>query len=688
MPEKLEPQPTENLREEAEPRIGVYVCQCGGNISDVVDCERVAAVLEKLPNVVVGRSHMFTCSDAGQQAIQEDIRTLGLNRIVIGACSPFLHEATFRRAVAEAGLNPYLYYHVGLREQDSWVHHDATPEAANEKAIRLMIAAVGKARKLEPLDPIRLDAQKHALVIGGGVGGLRAALDIARAGLHVTLVEKSPFIGGRMVLLHRIFPTDEDSHATLQSLIEKVVNHPNIKVYTSAEVTNFGGYIGNFQVTVRQDSRGFDSDLRQLDQAIAACPIKVHDEHNYGLTERTAIIRPYEGAYPPLPAIDWEHCTHCGACVKAAPQAGIRFENQPETHEVNVGAIVIATGFRPYEPQPGELGYQTIPQVVTLPQLERLLATDGPTGGKLAWNGAPVRRVAMIHCVGSRQIDGIHEPQPDGQVNDYCSRVCCTATLRAASEIRERFPETAVFDLYQDIRTYARGHEEYYRRAADNRVLFMRYLGEEPPEVVATEGDAYPVAVRVKDYLTDGEELEVPVDMVVLVVGMMPNQIDDLIALLKVSPGKDRFLLEAHPKLRPVETNVLGVVLAGTAQGPMNIQESSAAGAAAAAKVMALLGKDTIELEPFVARVNPALCTGSGECVQLCPYEGAIALQTVIENGEEVQRAVVTPANCKGCGICVGACPNNAIDLLGWTLEQYEAMLDGLVMEIPVLEEA
>lgn len=686
MPENLTPQGTESAPEKEEPRIGVYVCHCGGNISDVVDCEKVAAALSKLPNVVVARAYIFMCSDPGQEMVQKDIRELGVNRVVIGACSPFLHETTFRRAVSQVGLNPYLYYHVGIREQDSWVHH-ATPEAATEKAIRLMAAGIAKARKLEPLDPIQLKAHGHTLVIGGGIAGLRSALDMARAGLQVTLVEKSPFIGGRMAHLNRIFPTEEEAPTVLTKLIEQVVHHPNITVYTRAEITAMKGYVGNFQVTIHQNSRGFDWNFEELSRAVAVCPVRVPDEHNYGLIERTAIIEPYKGAYPPVPAIDWDHCTLCGACARATNHAGIQLQNQPETHELTVGAIVIATGFRPYEPRPGEFGYREIPQVLTLPQLERLLAADGPSEGRLTWLGKPVRRIAMIHCVGSRQIDGVHEPQGDGQVNDYCSRVCCTATLRAANEIRERFPETEVVDLYQDIRTYGRGHEEYYERASKNRVLFLRYLGEEPPEVTETKSDTYPVIVKVKDHLTDGEEIEVPVDMVVLAVGMMPSPVDDLIELLKISPGKDRFLLEAHPKLRPVETSVPGIILAGTAQGPMNIQESSAAGSAAAGKALALLTRGTIQLEPFVARVDPELCQGSGECVKVCPYEGAIELQTVVEDGRETQRAVVTPADCKGCGICVGACPNGAIDVLGWTLEQYEAMLDALVMDIPVPEE-
>jgi len=685
MPEKTgNPKPGKAPEEDV--RVGVYICNCGGNISDVVSCQKVAEALAKLPNVVVSRPHMFMCSDPGQSMIQEDIREKGINRVVVGACSPFLHETTFRNAVAQAGLNPYLYHHIGLREQDSWVHHEHA-EQATEKAIRLMAAGVAKARNLEPLESIHLEAHKHALVIGGGIAGLRAALDMARSGLKVTLVEKSPFIGGRVARLNHIFPINEEAGVILKELIGRVTGHPNIAVLTRSEVVAVKGYVGNFQVQVRQAPRGFANDFKAVAQAVTACPVEVPDEFNYGLSKRKAIFEPYASAYPSTPAIDWETCTRCGDCLKAA-EGGISLDNEPALLDLDVGAVVVATGFQPYEPRQGEFGYGERPEVITLPQLERLLDPAGPTSEKLVWLGRPVRRLAMVHCVGSRQIDGVHEPQADGQVNDYCSRVCCTATLHAANEIRTKFTGTEVFDLYQDIRTYGRGHEDAYRNASENHVLFLRYLGEESPEVIAAEGESYPLVVKVKDRLTQGEEIEVLVDLVVLAVGMMPSPVSDLTEMLKITPGKDRFLLEAHPKLRPVETAVPGVVLAGTAQAPMNIQESSATGSAAAAKVNALLGKGSVELEPFIARVNLDLCMGSGECVKICPYEGAIALQTVSINGQEVQRAEVTSANCKGCGICVGVCPNGAIDLLGWTIKQYEAMLDALVAELPALEVA
>lgn len=665
-------------------RIGVYTCFCGGNISDVVDCERAAKALSTQLDVVVSRTHMAMCSDAGQALIEADIREQGVNRVVIGACAPSLHEGTFRGTVARAGLNPYLYYHVGLREQDSWVHGNDR-EGATKKALRLMKAGIAKARLLEPLEPIRFAAEQQALVIGGGIAGLRAALDIARRGLRVTLIEKTPFLGGRMAQLEAVFPCDGQARAALHPLIEQVLSHPKIIVLTRAQLVGVSGYVGEFHLQICQESRGVQDGLIDADAAMAACPVEAPDAFNYGLTSRKAIYRAYPGCYPATPAIDWENCTRCGECTKTAGN-GIDLEYKQKVIELKAGAIVAATGFDLYEPHPGEFGYGEIPEVISLAKLIRLLALTREKE-ELRWNGRRVRNIALIHCVGSRQIEGIHAPQPDGQVNAYCSRVCCTATLHMAEEIRTRFPGIQLFDLHQDIRTYGRGHERYYQRAGENGVRFLRYHQDEMPEIIpAPDGDSYPVLVRVKDYLTWGEELEVPADLVVLATGMMPRPVDDLIRLLKISPGTDRFLLEVHPKLRPVETAVPGIVLAGTAQGPMNLQESAAAASASAAKVAALLGQGQVELEPYVARVDPDKCEGSGACLEVCGYEDAISLENFNLNGRMVRRAVVTPANCAGCGACVSACPNGAIDVQGWTLEQYEAMVAALAADLPELE--
>jgi heterodisulfide reductase subunit A len=668
MPDK-DPLPEEEIR------IGVYTCQCGGNIGDVVNCPGVTRAIGKLGNVVVSRTDLSMCSDAGQALIEADIKEKGVNRVVIGACAPSLHEQTFRGTVARAGLNPYFYHHVGLREQDSWVHHD-NPDGATSKAIRLMAAGIAKARLLEPLEPIRLEAKQQALIIGGGVAGLRSALDIARRGIKATLIEKSPFLGGHMAQLEQVFPTGEQARALLHDLIKRVTTHPNITIFTQAELVGVSGYVGDYQVQIRQNSRGISDDM------VAAVKVvgenDVPDEFNYGLTQRSVLYQPYPGCYPAAPAVDWAH--YEDGCLEMDGKP-LHLKNEPKKFDLTVGAIVVATGFRPYEPHAGEYGYGELPEVITLPAFIRLLAL-ADKDETLQFNGRSVKNVAFIHCVGSRQLAGLNEPQPDGQVNDYCSRVCCTATLQAAHELRERCPDVNIFDVYEDIRTYGRGHETYYKLASAEMVRFLRFHDDELSEVVAAPpGEAHPVLVRVTDYLTWGESLELPVDLVVLAVGMMPNPVDDIINLLKINAGTDRFLLEVHPKLRPVETAVPGVLLAGTAQGPMNIQESCAAASAAASKVAALLGQGEVELEPFVARVDPERCDGSGECVKVCCYEDAISMQMVGTNGEERVTAVVTPANCAGCGVCVSACPNRAIDLQGWTLKQYEAMVDAIAAD-------
>ena len=665
-----------------EIRIGVYTCYCGGNISDVVECEKVAKALSDKPNVVASRTHMSMCSDAGQAMIEDDIKNNNVNRVIIGACAPSLHEKTFRATVERAGLNPYLYHHVGLREQDSWIHGD-DHEGATEKAVRLMTTGLAKARLLKQLDSIKLVAEKHALVIGGGVAGLRSALDIARSGIQVTLIEKSPFLGGRMAQLETLFPTEEQARDTLHTLIEQVTAHPKITVHTLAQLVDVSGYVGDFRIKIQQDSRGVTDET--ADAAIAACEQEVADDYNYGLTKRKVIYRAYPGCYPSTPAVDWANCPNGKLKLKVDGQ-NLTLENEPKIFELKVGAFVMATGFNPYAPREGEYGYGEIPEVITLAQLIRLL-TLVEDGQELEWNGRTIRDVALIHCVGSRQIDGVNEPQEDGQVNPYCSRVCCTASLHMLNILHERFPNINLFDIYQDIRTYGRGHETYYSEALENMVRFVRVTGNSLPEVAsAPPDDTHPVLVKAIDYLTQGLELEIPVDLVVLAGGVMPRQIDDLIKMLKISPGTDRFLLEVHPKLRPVETAVPGVVLAGTAQGPMNIQESCASAAAAASKVVILLGQGLVELEPFVAWVNPELCTGSGECVEVCSYEDAIALETFTDNGKQVTKAIVTPANCVGCGACVSACPNQAVDVQGWTLKQYESMVDAIVADLPEIE--
>ena len=668
------------------PKVGVYVCHCGGNISDVVYVERVTEAAAALPGVAVARNYVFMCSDPGQTLIDTDIREMGLDAVVVAACSPSLHELTFRRTLARAGLNSYRFEPANIREQVSWCHaHD--PEGATQKAIRLVAAAVAKAQLLDPLEMIRVDTAPRAVVIGAGVAGLRASLDLARKGIHVTLVEKSPFLGGRMSQLHKLYPTEDEARPLVAQLAADALAEPRISVHTYAELISIEGYIGQFHVRIRQQPRGVTPELVQIDEAIAACPEETANEFDYNLTRRKALYRPYEGCSPPLPAIDWATCTKCGRCKEAAGNAGIILDDEADEFEVDAGVIVTATGFDHYEPREGEYGYGQLPGVITLPQLIRLLDPQGPTQGELTWANRAVRSIAMIHCVGSREVEGFHEPHEDGRINDYCSRVCCTATLQAANEIRDRFPHVNVLEFYQDIRAYGKGHEDYYENASKKGVLFFRYAPQEPPVVEPAQGDTHPLTVRVKDLLTYGEEVEAGVDLVVLSVGVMPRDIRALVEMTKLPVGVDRFLLEVHPKLRPVETAIEGIVLAGATQGPMDTTEACAAASAAAAKAAVILSGDYVELDPFVAEVDLSRCKGSGLCVQECEYKGAISLVEMNVDGRAAQRAQVNPALCKGCGACVAVCPNRAIDVKGWTLSQFEAMVDALARESAVPSE-
>lgn len=697
---------TSGAAETNSPRAGVYVCHCGGNISDVVDVERVTQAAARLPGVAVARHYSAMCSQGGQNLLIEDIQRERLNRVVIAACTPSLHEHTFRAAVMRADLNPYLYEPVNVREQVSWCTA-SNPQAATDKAIRLVAAGVAKAKKLEPLSAITMQATRHVTVIGGGVSGLRAARDLSRLGLAVTLLERSPFLGGRVSQWHQVYPgqrcgvspsvppgercgasppvlsDDVPARDLVTRLAEEVTADPNITVHTQAEIVGVSGCIGNFQLRVRVKPRGVeDLGPAEIEAAIAACPVRLPSEFDFGLAERKAIYRPYAACSPAMPAIDWNVCNRCGKCRTAAGGKGISLDST-ETHlDLATGAIVLATGFDLYQPADGDFGYRRFPQVVTLAAFERLLDPQGPTGGRLEHQGRPVRNVCLIHCVGSRQIEGVHPPGPDGKINAHCSRVCCTASLRAAIEVRRRFPEVNVFDLHQDIRTYGRGQEEYYTEASRSGVIFLRYAGEQPPSVSAgTQADGSALIVRVKDLLTFGEELDVPADLVVLATGMIPRDIEDLVGQLKIARSEDGFLQEVHPKLRPVEMAVGGVFMAGTCQAPMDILESCAAAGSAAAKAAALLAHGEIKLDPFRARVDPDRCQGHGKCVEACAHQQAIQLIESERNGRTVAVARVSLALCNGCGMCVPVCPTGAIQVAGWRLDQFEAMVDALVAE-------
>ncbi|MFI5167498.1 MAG: CoB--CoM heterodisulfide reductase iron-sulfur subunit A family protein [Thermoanaerobaculales bacterium] len=651
-------------------RIGVFICHCGGNISDVVDVKRVAEEVGKLPGVVYSTTQMFVCSDPGQVLIEQKIKELALNRVIVAACSPTLHQLTFRRTVARAGLNQFLFEHINIREQVSWVSEDK--ELATQKATRLIRAAVARVHHLVPLDKRRIAIHPAALVIGGGIAGLVAARDLAQRGMNVTLVEKRPFLGGRVSQLNSLFPTGEDAREALNKVIEEVVNHPLVTVLTNAQILDSEGVVGDFRTRIRVNPRGANEHLSYHGNAIAACPEETINEFDFGLSRRKAIYMAYPGCYPPIPAIDWHTCTKCGKCVTAVGGQGLDLEEQPREITMHSGVIVLATGYDPYEPLYGESGYGIFPHVITLQQLVRLLDPQGPTGGQLPTNGGTPTRIAFIHCVGARQIEGVNQRQPDGKVKDYCARTCCTAALHAGLEIKQQHPEAVIANFYQDIRTYGRGHEAYYERASEAGIVFLRYDPHDPPRVEKNlEGDSAFV-VKTHDLLTGGLEVEMPADLIVLATGVVPHDISDLIGMYHCAVGYDSFLLEVHPKLRPVELAVSGVFLAGCCQGPMDVTEACAAASAAASKAAALISQGQMEMDPFIAKVSEELCTGCQTCMTVCAYDA-------ITREETRKVAVVSEARCTGCGTCVAACPSDAIQQLGFNDAQVLAEVKTLL---------
>lgn len=585
-----------------KPKVGVYVCHCGGNISDVVDVKAVAETVGLDADVVASKDFVFMCSDPGQNLVIDDIRERGINRVVIAACSPALHESTFRRAMQKAGLNPYLYQHVNVREQASWVHK-ADHDGATAKSTRLIRAAVRGAALKEPLEAILVPAERRVAVIGGGLAGMRAALALAGIGLPVVLIERDAQLGGKLRQVGRLHQTGEDGAKIAGELEARVKAESLITVLTGVTVEKVNGYVGNFVVHLR------------------------------------------------------------------------------DRETLTAGALVLATGFELYQPAVGELGWGD-ERIITLAALLEALPTLRRTkDGALIWQGKTIRNLAIIHCVGSRQIEGVHEPSPDGKINDYCSRICCAAAMNAVNQVQEQFPETQVYDLYRDIRTYGRGQEAMYERASKGSALFFRYPGEEPPVVEAAPAQAEsPLQIRFKDALTWNEEIAVMADLVVLATGMLPNPIAELVESMKLPVGADRFLLEAHPKLRPVEVANNGIFLAGTCQAPMDASETAAGAGAAAAKAGILLSEAELSLDPFVATVRLDRCNGCNDCLSECSYEGAITMvpRETAARGQSETVAWINPALCKGCGACVAVCSTRALDVAGWSLDQYEAMVDAI----------
>lgn len=632
-------------------RIGVYICHCGLNIAGVIDVSALEKMAGELEDVVLAREVQFLCSDSGQEGIIKDIKDNKIDRVVVAACSPRLHEKTFRHVMEKADLNPYLMEMVNIREQCSWVHAD-DPQMATQKAFDLIRMGVAKARFLRELSATSSKASRNVLIIGGGVAGIEAALNLAEAGFPVTMVERESTIGGKMALMNEVFPTNDCSICVLAPKMTEVQNHPNITLYTYSEVTDISGSVGKFHVKVKRKPRFVLEDKCKgcVDLCAGVCPVEMENPMNYGVGKTRAIYMPIPQAVPQVVLIDPDHCVGCGLCQQACPAEAVDYEQKPEEIEFEAGAVIVSTGYQLFDAsRKKEYGFGKYPDVITNMQLERMLNSAGPTGGRVIVpsTGKPPKSVAFIQCVGSR----------DKTVgNEHCSRVCCMAALKNSQMIKERYPDTDVTIHYIDIRAAGEMYEEYYARTQGMGVDFIR---GKVAEIYAGE-DGRPV-VRYENTLESRVEEEAH-DLVVLSTGYEPAKAAEGIGrMLNLARRPDRFFASAHPKMRPVDAPVSGVFLAGCASGPKEIQVSIAQGSACASKVMQLLGTGELEADPMGAHVDTDKCIGCRTCVEVCKF-GKIKI--------EDKKAVVDEVSCYGCGDCSAACPVGAIQMRNFENEQ------------------
>ncbi len=642
--------------------IGVYLCRCGGNISDTVDLAELDEFARRLAGVGVVRQHDYLCSNTGQEIIRADIRRLGLTQVVVAACSPLLHEATFRRACQAAGLNPFNLQIANIREHVAWVTPDG--RGATQKSQGILSAAVRRVGYHQPLETIQLPVTAAALVVGGGVAGMEAALRLADAGKRVYLVEREPSIGGHAAMFDRTFPTLDCAACILNPKMVSVADHPDITLLSYSQVEEVAGSVGNYRVRVRKKARSVVEALcTSCGLCVDKCPWRnIPSEFDQGLGTRPAIYFPFAQAVPRLPLIDRQHCAYfqrgtCQVCRKVCPTNAIDFEQADEMQEFDVGAIILATGFRLFDPGRAlQYGYGRWDNVLTSLQFERLCHPAGPTGGKIVLkDGRQPGSIAILHCIGSR----------DEKFNRHCSRVCCMAALKFARLVRER-TNARVFDFYIDMRTSGKGYEEFYEQVQQTGVIFVHGKGA---EVTHQQGR---LLVRAEDTLL-GRGVVVPVDMVILAAGLEAQpDAAEVARLFGINCSLDGFFQEKHPKLAPVDTATAGVFIAGACQGPKDIPDSVAQGAAAAAAALALIDRGVVEVEPVTAAVDPALCSGCWLCLGDCIYH-AISRATV--QGRVV--AQVNPALCQGCGACAATCPAGAITQPGYTDQQILAEIEG-----------
>jgi heterodisulfide reductase subunit A len=641
-------------------RIGVYVCHCGTNIAGSVDVKRVVKCASTFPNVVVARDYTYVCSDAGQALIKQDINKFKLDRVVVAACSPTLHELTFGKCVEDAGLNKYLITIVNIREQCSWVHVHQ-PEEATKKAIDLTRMAVARVSLLEPLEAIKVPIRKSCLVIGGGIAGIQAALDLAEEGFDVYLVEKNPSLGGHMAQFDKTFPTMDCSLCILSPKMAAVAHNPKIHILANSEVKEVSGYVGNFKVKITVKPRFVIGEVcNGCGECAKSCPIEVPNEFDENLGPRKAIYIPFPQTVPLVYTIDIDHCVKCYKCVEACGPGAIDFAQKPEEVEIEVGTIIVATGFNPFDPSVlEEYGYGICENVITGLEFERILSPTGPSGGKIIRpsDGKIPKRIAFIQCVGSR----------DEKTNPYCSRVCCMYATKQALLIKEKIPYAKILIFYIDLRAFGKGYEEFYKRA---QMEGVRYIRGNVAEVVE-DAKSNNLILHAEDTLL-GAFVEAEVDLVVLSIGLIPSiETSSLCRILNLSRSPDGFLKEAHPKLRPMDTLVDGIFLAGVAQGPKDIPDCVAQASGAAQRASILMSVGEAEIEATTAEVNEDLCSRCLICVTMCPFNALIVKEEAVE---------VLETLCKGCGSCSAACPSRAIQMKHFNDKQILAELKEALM--------
>jgi heterodisulfide reductase subunit A len=655
-------------------RIGVYVCHCGSNIAGTVDVEEVVQWVEenlKGRGVVIARDYKFMCSSLGQELIENDIKEQNLNRVVVAACSPHLHENTFRNACKNAGLNPYLCQMVSIREQVSWVHTDK--KAATEKAKAVISGGVERVHYHEPLEPLPVPINPNTLVVGGGIAGIQAALELADAGYPVYMVEREPSIGGHMAQFDKTFPTLDCSACILTPKMVSVGSHPNITLLTWSEVTNVDGYVGNFDVTIRKKPRYIDEELcTGCGICQEKCPKKVIDEvYEAGLGYRKAVYTPFPQAVPKYPVIDQENCIFfqrgtCKACEKFCPTGAIDFDQEAKEIKLNIGNIILATGYDLFDPRKvTQYGYGRLANVFTSLEFERLSNAAGPTNGEIVLRDGVTKpqAVGIIHCVGSR----------DRNFNNYCSVICCMQGLKFAHLVHERTGAT-VYNFYIDMRTAFKDYDEFYQRVLEEGTLFVRGKVAEVTDAARLPGEEGELIVQVEDTLA-GKQRRIPVDMVILSAGLEPRfDAKEVAKRFGISCSENGWFIEKHPKLDPVATMTEGVYIAGCVQGPKDIPASVAQGAAAAARVQGKIQQKEISLEPIRASVIEEKCSGCRICNDLCPFNA-------ITFDEERGVTEINAALCQGCGTCVAACPSGAITGTGFSNEQVFAQIEGLLLK-------